>query len=66
VKHSCLACFPAESAQRPSYPSSKPKKDWDKLEAEVKKQVCVCAQLISSFPTAIEVSHDFESVTGEG
>ncbi|CAM0881773.1 unnamed protein product [Alopecurus aequalis] len=29
---------PAESAQRPSYPSSKPKKDWDKLEAEVKKQ----------------------------
>ncbi|VAH61886.1 unnamed protein product [Triticum turgidum subsp. durum] len=29
---------PAESAQRPSYPSSKSKKDWDKLEAEVKKQ----------------------------
>jgi suppressor of G2 allele of SKP1 len=28
----------AESAQRPSYPSSKSKKDWDKLEAEVKKQ----------------------------
>ena len=24
---------PAESAQRPSYPSSKSKKDWDKLEA---------------------------------
>ncbi|KQK08808.1 protein SGT1 homolog [Brachypodium distachyon] len=30
--------LPAESAHRPSYPSSKPKKDWDKLEAEVKKQ----------------------------
>lgn len=29
----------AESAQRPSYPSSKSKKDWDKLEAEVKKEV---------------------------
>uniref|UniRef100_A0A0E0JLD0 Protein SGT1 homolog n=1 Tax=Oryza punctata TaxID=4537 RepID=A0A0E0JLD0_ORYPU len=29
---------PAESAQRPSYPSSKSKKDWDKLEAEVKKE----------------------------
>ncbi|KAL5228896.1 hypothetical protein ABZP36_017161 [Zizania latifolia] len=28
---------PATSAQRPSYPSSKSKKDWDKLEAEVKK-----------------------------
>ncbi|KAL5222104.1 hypothetical protein ABZP36_026817 [Zizania latifolia] len=29
---------PAASAQRPSYPSSKAKKDWDKLEAEVKKE----------------------------
>lgn len=29
---------PAEAAQRPSYPSSKSKKDWDKLEAEVKKE----------------------------
>lgn len=28
--------------QRPSYPSSKPKVvDWDKLEAEVKKEVCL-------------------------
>ncbi|CAL9242777.1 unnamed protein product [Arabidopsis halleri] len=25
-------------SQRPVYPSSKPAKDWDKLEAEVKKQ----------------------------
>jgi suppressor of G2 allele of SKP1 len=29
---------PAASAPRPSYPSSKSKKDWDKLEAEVKKE----------------------------
>jgi len=29
---------PAETAPRPSYPSSKAKKDWDKLEAEVKKE----------------------------
>jgi len=29
---------PAETAPRPSYPSSKYKKDWDKLEAEVKKE----------------------------
>lgn len=29
-------------AQRPSYPSSKPgKKDWDSLEAQVKKEVCL-------------------------
>ncbi|XP_006644387.2 protein SGT1 homolog [Oryza brachyantha] len=28
----------ASSAQRPSYPSSKSKKDWDKIEAEVKKE----------------------------
>ncbi|CAM8959192.1 hypothetical protein QQ045_004714 [Rhodiola kirilowii] len=27
-----------EQVQRPTYPSSKPKRDWDKLEAEVKKQ----------------------------
>ncbi|CAM8968398.1 unnamed protein product [Rhodiola kirilowii] len=26
-----------EQVQRPTYPSSKPKRDWDKLEAEVKK-----------------------------
>ncbi|KAK9060870.1 hypothetical protein SSX86_018050 [Deinandra increscens subsp. villosa] len=26
------------SAQRPSYPSSRPTKDWDKLEAQVKKE----------------------------
>ncbi|GJN41469.1 hypothetical protein PR202_gn00849 [Eleusine coracana subsp. coracana] len=31
-------CFTASSAPRPSYPSSKSKKDWDKLEAEVKKE----------------------------
>ena len=30
----------AEIAQRPTYPSSKPKGvDWEKLEAEVKKEV---------------------------
>jgi len=29
----------AEVSQRPAYPSSKKVKDWDKLEAEVKKQV---------------------------
>jgi len=29
---------PASSAQRPTYPSSKSKVDWDKLEAEVKKE----------------------------
>lgn len=28
----------SSGAQRPTYPSSKAKKDWDKLEAEVKKQ----------------------------
>ncbi|KVI04690.1 CS domain-containing protein [Cynara cardunculus var. scolymus] len=27
--------------QRPVYPSSKPTKDWDKLEAQVKKEVCL-------------------------
>ena len=32
-------CSAAETAPRPSYPSSKAKKDWDKLEAEVKKEV---------------------------
>lgn len=32
-------CCAAETAPRPSYPSSKSKKDWDKLEAEVKKEV---------------------------
>ncbi|WZY82835.1 protein SGT1 homolog B isoform X1 [Brassica napus] len=30
-------------SQRPVYPSSKPGKDWDKLEAEVKKQVPLLA-----------------------
>ncbi|XP_022945793.1 protein SGT1 homolog [Cucurbita moschata] len=29
---------PASGSQRPSYPSSKPKRDWDKIEAEVKKE----------------------------
>jgi len=30
----------AVQSERPSYPSSKPRaKDWDKLEAEVKKEV---------------------------
>lgn len=29
----------SEVSQRPAYPSSKKVKDWDKLEAEVKKQV---------------------------
>lgn len=29
-----------EVSQRPAYPSSKKAKDWDKLEAEMKKQVC--------------------------
>jgi len=30
----------AEIAHRPTYPSSKPKRvDWDKIEAEVKKEV---------------------------
>ncbi|KAJ3683088.1 hypothetical protein LUZ60_013315 [Juncus effusus] len=29
---------PASSTQRPTYPSSKSKVDWDKLEAEVKKE----------------------------
>ena len=31
----------ASGSQRPSYPSSKPKRDWDKIEAEVKKEVCL-------------------------
>ncbi|CAN6709486.1 unnamed protein product [Malus baccata var. baccata] len=29
---------PVVGAPRPSYPSSKPKRDWDKLEAQVKKE----------------------------
>lgn len=33
-------------AQRPSYPSSKPRKvDWEKLEAEVKKEVRLLANI---------------------
>lgn len=28
----------SSGTQRPAYPSSKPKKDWDKLEAQVKKE----------------------------
>lgn len=36
----------AIGAPRPSYPSSKPKRtDWDKLEAEVKKEVCLLTYL---------------------
>ncbi|WZZ41269.1 hypothetical protein YC2023_037528 [Brassica napus] len=35
--HGTLCSYAAVS-QRPVYPSSKPGKDWDKLEAEVKKQ----------------------------
>jgi len=38
---SLLALFiHAVQSERPSYPSSKPKKkDWDKLEAQMKKEV---------------------------
>lgn len=36
-------CSYAAVSQRPVYPSSKPGKDWDKLEAEVKKQVPLLA-----------------------
>lgn len=36
-----LGQFAAGGAQRPTYPSSKPTKDWDKLEAQVKKEVCL-------------------------
>lgn len=32
--------FTAVGSQRPDYPSSKPKKvDWDKLEAQIRKEV---------------------------
>ena len=40
--HGTLCSYAAVS-QRPVYPSSKPGKDWDKLEAEVKKQVPLLA-----------------------
>ncbi|KAI9108484.1 hypothetical protein K1719_020675 [Acacia pycnantha] len=30
--------IPSAKSHRPEYPSSKPKKDWDKLEAQVKKE----------------------------
>ncbi|KAF5442179.1 hypothetical protein F2P56_034866 [Juglans regia] len=30
--------FAVIGSQRPTYPSSKPKKDWDKIEADVKKE----------------------------
>jgi hypothetical protein len=34
--------YAVTGSQRPTYPSSKPKRvDWDKLEAEVKKEVCL-------------------------
>ncbi|KAL6627473.1 hypothetical protein ACP70R_031199 [Stipagrostis hirtigluma subsp. patula] len=36
--HVAAAAPKVAAAQRPSYPSSKGKKDWDKIEAEVKKQ----------------------------
>lgn len=42
-----LCCFAASGSQRPSYPSSKPRRDWDKIEAEVKKEVWL---LSSIFP----------------
>lgn len=34
-------------SQRPAYPSSKKVKDWDKLEAELKKQVRLLSYLSS-------------------
>lgn len=39
-------CVLAVSSQRPSYPSSKPTKNWDKLEAEVTKEVYEFISLI--------------------
>lgn len=39
VSHVIICSYAAVVSQRPVYPSSKPGKDWDKLEAEVKKQV---------------------------
>jgi hypothetical protein len=39
-------CISAVQSERPAYPSSKSRaKDWDKLEAEVKKEVLqiICA-----------------------
>lgn len=33
--------FAVSGTQRPSYPSSRPTKDWDKLEAQVKMEVCL-------------------------
>jgi suppressor of G2 allele of SKP1 len=34
--------YAVTGSQRPTYPSSKPNRvDWDKLEAEVKKEVCL-------------------------
>lgn len=38
-----LFCSYAAVSQRPVYPSSKPAKDWDKLESEAKKQVPLLA-----------------------
>jgi len=32
--------------QRPSYPSSKQTRDWDKIEAQVKKEVCKCVNYL--------------------
>lgn len=33
--------FAVTGSQRPSYPSSRPTRDWDKIEAQVKKEVCL-------------------------
>jgi len=43
--------FAVTATQRPIYPSSKPKRvDWDKLEAQVKKEVCLLpAKMFQSF-----------------
>lgn len=38
-KFSFIVFLLAVSGQRPNYPSSKPTKNWDKLEAEVKQEV---------------------------
>jgi len=38
--------FEVTANQRPSYPSSKQTRDWDKIEAQVKKEVCKCVNYL--------------------
>lgn len=46
--------FAVTGTQRPTYPSSKPTRvDWDKLEAQVKSEVCLLLPINNDSVTCI-------------